>query len=171
MMLEIGGFRLGIIFQGVTIALITALGIWIKYGPDRTRAENESIGLKAKIEEDLRSEAAVRFQEFRDEVHSLRNELGAARAELHQTTAKSVRRGDKLNMVLFILRLVMDELHAKEPANKVLAQARSLLSRVEDEPHVEGNSDALNQAEDTVEAAQATVREVKAEEAKKEGDK
>ncbi len=168
----IEGMPLGTVFQGgtlvtVLVAVILAFRFWIQGMPDRGRVKNESVILQAKIEEDLRSEAAIRFREFRLEVHALRNELHAVRGELRESIAKSLRRGDKLNMVLFILRLVMDELHAKEPANKVLAQAKSLLSRVEDEPHEDGNSKALNTAEETVEAAQATVREVRAGEAKK----
>ena len=160
---------IGAVFQGATFftVLSGALYFWIKGMPDRGRVKNETTAMQAKIEEDLRNEAALRFKEFRQEVHGLRNELMAARAELQHTVTQSLRRADKLNMVLFILRLVMDELHTKEPANKVLAQAHSLLSRVEDEPHEVGNSTTLNHAVDTVEAAQATVREVMAEEAKK----
>jgi hypothetical protein len=157
--------------QGVTAGLIAAfgaLGIWyIRGWPERKRAANETTVITAKIEEELRGEAAQRFREFRAEVHALRNELQQVRGELQQSHAKSMRRGDKLNMVLFILRMVMDELASKEPRNKILAQARTLLSRVEDEPHDKNNSSAVNAAEETVEAAQATVREVRAEEAKK----
>lgn len=154
-------------FGSLLALLVLALTAWIKGIPERLRVKNETTSLQATIEEDLRGEAAERFKEFRKEVHDLRNELAAARAELDLAAAKSLRRGDKLNMLLFILRLVMDELSEKEPANKVLAQAKQLLSRVEDEPHQPDNSDALNKAEDTVEAAQATVREVKAGEAKR----
>lgn len=162
---------IGTPLQGVTAAMILAFGtvaIWyIRGWPERKRATNETTALTAKIEEDLRGEAAARFREFREEVHSLRNELAIARAELDRASARSMRRADKLNMLLFILRLVMDELASKEPQNKVLAQARLLLSRVEDEPHQPDNSDALNKAEETVDAAKATVRQVKADEAKK----
>lgn len=154
-------------FGSLFALVVMALVAWIKGIPDRLRVKNETTALTAKIEEDLRGEAAERFRDFRTEVHALRNELAAARAELDQAAAKSMRRADKLNMVLFILRLVMDELASKEPGNKVLAQARLLLSRVEDEPHQTDSSSALQKAENTVDAAQATVREVKAEEAKK----
>jgi hypothetical protein len=157
---------LGTPLQAITAGLV-GLGIWyIRGWPERKRATNETIALTAKIEEDLRGEAAERFREFRAEVHALRNELAVVRAELAQSLTKSMRRGDKLNMVLFILRMVMDELHAKEPANKVLAQAKTLLARVEDEPHDPASSDALKAAEHTVEAAQDAVQEVKAAEAK-----
>lgn len=162
---------LGTPLQGVSAALIVAFGtiiIWyIRGWPERKRAMNETTALTAKIEEDLRGEAAERFKEFREEVHGLRNELQKARAELDQAAAKSMRRGDRLNMMRFILLMVIDELAAKDPSNKVLAQARLLLSRIEDEPHQPNSSDALTKAEDTVDAANATVRQVKADEAKK----
>ncbi len=177
---------LGTVFQGATFVTLllaivggafTVFRYWIQGTPERNRVLNEGRALQAKIEtdakalqlkiaEDLQKDTAEWLQKFRDEIHLLRNELGVARAELHRTAAVSLRRGDKLNMMLFILRLVMDELASKDPDNKVLKQANQLLTRIEDEPHVEGNSTALNQAEDTVEAAQATVREVKADEAK-----
>ncbi len=168
----------------ITVLLILiagTLGWWIKGMAERGRVKNEGVIIQAeieakaraiqgKIEEAFRGEAATRFQEFREEVHGLRNDVARLEANLYNATTQSGRRGDKLNMVLFILRLVMDELATRDPTNKILAQARQLLTRVEDEPHEKGNSTALNQAEDTVEAAQATVREVKAEEAKKEED-
>ncbi len=166
------GVQLATVFEGATFATVLVAGLlalryWIQGSPERARVRNEGVGQQAKIDEDLRGEAAERFKEFRVEVHGLRNELQEVRAVLLITTAKSVRRGEKLDMVLFILRLVMDELRAKEPGNKVLAQAATLLERVEDEPHEKGNSKTLNEAENTVEAAQTTVREIKAEEAKK----
>lgn len=133
---------------------------WIRGWPDRKRAENEE-----KVIDN--AEVASRLKEFRTEVHGLRNELGVVRAELHTAQNQSARRGDKLNMLRFILSMVIDELASKDPKNSVLAQARKLLARVEDEPHQVDNSDALAAAEETVDAAQATVRQVKAEEAKK----
>jgi hypothetical protein len=62
--------------------------------------------------------------------------------------------------------MVLDELAAKDPGNKVLTQAKKLLTNVEMEPHQVDESDALRAAEDTVEAANATVRQVKADEAR-----
>ncbi len=114
----------------------------------------------------LRVDVNERFKEFRVEVHGLRNELQSVNSELRLSVQQSGRREDKLNMLLFILSMVMDELHAKEPTNSTLAQAIGLLKRVEDVPHDPGNSVALNKAEDTVDAAKETVREVKASEAK-----
>lgn len=173
-------FYLGTPFQGITAALIAAigaLGIWyIRGWPERRRADNESVALKArleieaeehkaKIEKEARDEAATKFREFRLEVHGLRNEVAALQGELRAATNKSMRRGDKMDMLRFILGMVLDELHAKDSSNKVLAQARLLLTRVEDEPHDPANSETLNRAEDTVVAAKATVREVMANEA------
>lgn len=164
-MIELFGFQLGTVFQGGTLAAMLAMlaivaRAYIIGIPDRRRAENEGRVIDNE-------EAAVRFKEFRVEVHALRNELAVVRAELHKAQNQSARRGDMLNMLRFILQMVIDELASKEPANKVLAQARSLLSRVEDEPHRLDNSDTLTAAEDAHDATGETVRQVKAEEAKK----
>lgn len=144
-----------------------ALTAWVKGIPERLRVKNEREAQDTKAASEIRDEYALRYKETRLEVHALRNELQVVRTELSQSQAKSMRRGDKLNMVLFILRMVMDELSSKDQGNKVLAQAKTLLARVEDEPHGQGNSDALNAAENTVAAAQEAVHEVKAAEAKK----
>jgi hypothetical protein len=120
-------------FYTFLLALAGCLGYWIKGMPERARVKNEETTLTAKIEEDLRSEAAIRFQEFRNEVHELRNELTVLQADLNRTSVTSERRGTKVNMVLFILNLVMDELHRKDPTNPILDQARVLLKQVEPE--------------------------------------
>ena len=170
-MLELFGMPIGTPLQGGILAtLLAMLGLalraWIVNRPNQTRANNERMRDEANTEKEMRAEAAERFREFRREVHDLRNELHAVKFELEQSMAKSLRRNEKLNMVLFILRMVMDELRSKDPRNSTLAQARSLLDRVGDEPHAIDNSSALDAAEDTVDAANAAVREVKASEAK-----
>lgn len=169
-MFSVLGFQLGTVFQGALVAIVTVLGAIIvslvRGWPDRRRASNETMTLTAKIEEEMRGEAAVRFQEFRTEVHMLRNELASVKQELTLTAAKSLRRNDKLNMLLFILRLVMDELHAKDPKNATLAQARRLLGGIENDARDEDNSATLNAALDTEDAAHNTVQQVKADEAK-----
>lgn len=157
------GLPLATIFQGGTMAvavasLFTALGIWFRYGPERKRATNEE-----KIIDN--ADISSRLKEFRLEVHALRNELQAVQMELHNARNQSARRGDKLNMLLFIVRMVMDELSARDPGNQVLAQVKNLLSRVDDEPNRSG-SDVLQAAEEAHEATGATVQQVKAEEAK-----
>jgi hypothetical protein len=154
-------------FGTLLVLLALALTAWIKGIPERLRVKNEREAQDTKAASDIRDEYALRYKETRLEVHGLRNELQIVRAELAASQTKSMRRSDKLNMVLFILRMVMDELQAKEPKNKVLAQAVKLLSRVEDEPHDPANSDAVNAAEHTVEVAKEAVHEVKAAEARK----
>lgn len=144
-----------------------ALTAWIKGIPERLRVQNEREAQDTKAASDIRDEYAIAYKETRLEVHALRNELARVRAELLESQARSTRRGDKMNMLRFILEMVLTELQAKEPANKVLEQARKLLARVEDEPHQTNASEALSAAEDTVDAARATVRKVKADEAKK----
>lgn len=150
------------------IALVAGgITVYIKGIPARVRAYSEREAQDTKAATAIRDEYALRYKETRLEVHALRNELQAVRSELATSQTKSMRRSDKLNMVLFILRMVMDELQAKEPSNKVLKQAITLLSRVEDEPHSPGSSEAVNAAEHTVEVAQEAVHAVKASEAKK----
>lgn len=156
---EFLGLPFGTVFQAGTLAVavasfFTAVGIWIRYGPDRKRAANEE-----KIIDN--ESIAARLKEFRVEVHGLRNELQAIQGQLHTAQNQSARRGDKLNMLLFILKMVMDELSARDPDNMVLRQARSLLARVEEEPEPQGRSNALKAAEETVEAARTAVNEVK----------
>lgn len=153
-------------FGSLFALLVMALVAWIKGIPERLRVRNEREAQDTRAATEIRDEYALRYKETRIEVHGLRNELQAVRAELAQSQTKSMRRGDKLNMLLFILRMVMDELASKEPGNKILAQARSLLSRVDDEPHAIGNSSALDAAENTVDAAKEAVQEVRAAEAK-----
>ena len=159
--------QLDTIFQGGTlVAVLMAFGYWIKNRADMARAVNEGKVQDNQAASDIRDEYALRYKETRNEVHGLRNELTALQGELRKSDVQSIRRGDKLNMVLFILRMVMDELSAQDSKNKILAQARKLLDRVEDEPHEPGQSNALAAAEETVEQAKETVREVKATEAK-----
>ncbi len=156
------------------IALVTLIlgGVvaYIKTTPERGRvgieARRVAAELTADIENKLRVDVNERFKEFRVEVHGLRNELQAVNGELRTAIKESGRREDKLNMLLFILSMVMDELHAKEPENSTLAQAITLLKRVEDTPHQPGASASMNKAEDAVEATNASLREIKASEAK-----
>lgn len=113
---------------------VLALTTWIKGIPERLRVKNESVALQAKIEEDLRGEAAHRFQEFRDEVHGLRNELQVMSSRLSKSETTSRRRADKLSMMLFILHLLMTELRRLDPDSDVLKQAEALLNRIETDP-------------------------------------
>lgn len=162
------GMSLETAFQAGTMAVgvasfFTALGIWFRYGPDRHRASNEE-----KVIDN--AEVASRLREFRAEVHALRNELQAVSGELHAAQSQSQRRGDKLNMVLFILKMVMDELSAKDPGNVVLRNAKTLLERVEADPNGSEKSRVLRAAEDTVSTAQRAVHEIKANEVDDEED-
>lgn len=165
------GLRLGSAFQGATfitalVALIGALGYWIKGMPERARVKHEGTEIAAKIEEDIRREAAGWGREFRKEVHSLRNDLQIMNSKLHLATMESARRADKLDMMLFILTMVMDELQTKESNSAVLTRSRILLQRIEEKARDKDHSPALNAAEDTVGAANLAARQVKASEAK-----
>ncbi len=170
------GIPTGTVFQGATLftviaAALTALGIWIRHGPERGRVRNESLTVQAKIEEDLRSDAAQRFAEFRKEVHGLRNELAKHIADLTLSEASRRRGSDKLSMMGFILQLVMTELRRLDPDSPTLDQAERLLESLlaEDAPEID-KSKALKKAERTVTSAQDTVDEVKHSEAVDNGN-
>jgi uncharacterized membrane protein YccC len=113
--------------------LAMAVTVWIKGIPERLRVRNEGVALQAKIEEDLRGEAALRFQEFRNEVHDLRNELQAMSSRLSSSETTSRRRADKLSMMIFILHLVMSELRRLDKDSEVLQRAEMFLNQIEPE--------------------------------------
>lgn len=139
---------------------------FVRTRPALKKIANERVVTDAAAAANLRDEYAKQYKDTRQELHALRNEVQAHQGELRAADLKSMRRGDKLNMVLFILRMVMDELASINSDNKVLVQARKLLDGVGNEPHEDGQSNALNAAENTVDAAKEAVREVKATEAK-----
>ena len=168
-MLELGGLQLGTIFQGgllaafVTTAL-TALGVWFKYGPDRTRAENE--GAVIRNAEDARQHRA-----WQDEVRTLRNDvlkLITRQTELerlltHALATSSVRK-EQMDAMLTLIELLIDDIDRLDKNSIIVVQAKLLLKQMRaaanrkvdpfvNNPH---QSDALNAAEHTVEAAEET---------------
>jgi len=168
-MLEIGGLQLGTIFQGATLAAIvtavaTALGIWIKYGPERGRVENEATVIE-------NAEVARQHRAWRDEVHDLKGNvmrLIARQAELERlltyALATSSVRKEQMDAMLTLIELLIDEVDRIDKASIIVPQARLLLKQMRaaanrkvdpfvNNPH---QSDALNAAEHTVEAAEET---------------
>ena len=91
------------------------------------------------------------------EVHGYRNDLQDITFRLAQSEAQSKRRGDKITMMVFVLRLVMAELRRIEPNNHVMGQAELLLGQIMDDSDP-NKSDALNTAEHAVADAKQTVR-------------
>jgi hypothetical protein len=165
-MLELFGFPLGTVFQGGTLAALLILlagvaTVFIRGIPDRLRVQNEGRSADVKAETALRDEYAERYRETRKEVHGLRNELSAALADLYQSNNMRTRTRDRFNMVLFILRLVMDDLRHRDPESPLLRQAEGLLQQVMEDVDDPTKSTALNAAEHTVAAAKATCEEVK----------
>lgn len=159
-MIELFGFELGTVFQGGTLAaMLATLAIvaraYVIGMPDRERVKNEGRVID-------NAEVALRFKEWRAEVHGMKNELAVVKAELHQSNAQRARNRDRFNMVLFILRLVMAELRRLDPDSAVIKQADGLLKQVTDQ---EEDGDAVSAAETTVAAAKTTLAKVK------EGDK
>lgn len=173
-MLTFLGLQLGTVFQGGTLlAVIGAVIIWwIRGAPDRQRADNEADQIKINEAELIRTDYAKQIRDFRLEVHGYRNDLQDITFRLSQSEAQSKRRGDKITMMAFVLKLVMAELRRLDPDNQVMGQAESLLGQIMDEGDP-SKSDALNTAEHAVADAKQTVRtttatrdEVRAAEAK-----
>lgn len=160
-MIEAFGFPLGSPFQGgifVTLVLILGFVIrtWIVGMPARKLAETEGERVKNEGKVIDNAEVALRFKEWRAEVHAMKNELAVVQAELHQSNAQRARNRDRFNMVLFILRLVMAELRRLDPDSPVIRQADELLKQVTDEEP----GDAVSAAKATVSAAEHTLEEV-----------
>lgn len=140
---------------------------YFKFRPDQTRADTEAAAAS-------NADVVMRFKEFRDEVHGYKQEvmkqqgqLASVRRELNSALRNSERRGEKMNMLRFILNMLIDEFTTKDPSNKVLAQAKTMLLRIEDEPRQMDASDALHKAEDAHIATGAVINEIKKEEAGK----
>jgi hypothetical protein len=154
---EAFGLELGSVFQGGTFAAVLAMlaivvRAYIIGIPERTRAENEGRQID-------NAEVALRFKEWRAEVHGMKNDLAVVTAKLHQSDAQRARNRDRFNMVLFVLQLVMTELRRLDPGSAVIKQAEVLLKEVcaseeKDQP------DAESAARATVAAAEETLTEV-----------
>lgn len=156
-MIEAFGIPLGTVFQGGTfgaalIVLAVVARTYILGIPERARVRNE-----AKVIDN--AEVAMRFKEWRAEVHAMKNELAVVKAELHSSNAQRARNRDRFNMVLFILRLVMTELRRLDPQSAVIRQADALLAQVTEEE--ESPEDAVSAAKATVASAEVTLEEVK----------
>ncbi len=187
-MLEIEGFQLGTVFQGATFAailtaILTALGIWFKYGPDRARAENEGRVIE-------NAEYDRQHRAWRDEVHALKNDMGkliAKQTELERllthALATSSMRKEQMDSMMSLIELLIDEVDRIDKKSIIVPQARLLLKqmraaanrRVDPFLNDPAKSDALNAAEHTVEAANeakkaatATCKEVEKKEAEEE---
>ena len=168
-MLELGGFQLGTPFQGGILAtLLLILGVnmrsWIVGIPDRTRAENEATVIE-------NAEQARQHTEDRKEIHILRNDVSrliARQTELerlltHALATSSVRK-EQMDSMMSLIELLIDEVDRIDKASIIVPQARLLLKQMraaanrkvdpfKNNPH---QSDALNAAEHTVEAAEET---------------
>lgn len=148
--------------------VLGAMGIrWVAGMADRKRAGNEGEQIKVSEAEAIRAEYTSQLQVLRLEVSEYRHEVSQLQIDLAKATSTSLRRGDRLNMVFFILRLVMGELRRLDADSEILVQAETLLSLVEYESYDPNKSDALNAVENTEAAAGAAVEEVKKAESRK----
>ncbi len=177
-MLEVFGFPLGTIFQGATLAaivtaILTALGIWFRYGPDRTRAENE-----AKVIDN--TEMARQYKEWRAEVHALKEEIAKCTARqfvndkrhlqvekmLTEAMVVSTARKEQMNNMMSLIELLIAELDRIDADSIIVSQAGLLLKQMRYTSNksvdpFKGDplkSEALNAAENTIEVAKDAVR-------------
>ncbi len=162
-MLEIEGFQLGTVFQGATFAaiitaILTALGIWIKYAPERGRVANERKTIDMAEMDKILADYAEQVKAFRIEVHTLRNELHGAVAELLASDKISDQRSNWINDMMFIIELLIAELERIDPKSLIIKQARAMLKRISDQGKDPKKSEALNIAETAVRDAHQTVR-------------
>ncbi len=159
-------------FLSLLAILMGGVTVYIRGIPDRLRVRNEARQIEIDEAELIRSDYAQQIVEFRKEVHGYRNELHAVALRQNSTEKAlteaqriSRQRSDRINNMMFVLRLVMSELRRLDPSSVILKQAEAMLGSMgEDDPL---KSPTLNAAEHAVEAAETTVAEVKSAEAKK----
>lgn len=151
-MIEVGGFQLGTIFQGGTLAACLAmLGIvgraWVIGVPERIRAANEGKVTAA-------AELSERYAAWRVEVHGLKNELmkvAGKQEECNKALAEahSVNRHNESQMstMLFLIRLLIRELERLAPDSLIVHQAKITLEQLGHDPPDPSKSEVLNTAE------------------------
>lgn len=167
-MIELFGLQLGTVFQGGTLlTLLLLLGVWWVRGiPDRGRVKNEGKVIDNAEAEKIRTDYAAQIKDFRAEVHGYRNELAAIAARLTASESVSRQRSDRINNMMFIIRLLISELRRLDPTSIIVKQAEAMLQQME--PETSRTNDALSvaegavaDAEQTVVSATATVDEIK----------
>ena len=154
MMLEIFGHQIGTVLQAITAALV-ALGIWwIRGWPERRRAENATATIDHAQMAAVIADYAKRQQETRNEVHDLRNEMQVMQGRLNRSEKISSQRSDRINNMMFIIRLLISDLKRLDPNSQIVQQAEMILRHVSE---ADETDDPLSSAHDTVKAAQHTV--------------
>lgn len=117
-------------FLSLLAILMGAVTVYIRGIPERLRARNEADKIKIDAAEKIRTDYANQIRDFRAEVHGYRNDLHVITARLATSEATSRHRADKLRMMAFIVRLVLEELRSINPNNKVIGQAEDLLDEL-----------------------------------------
>ncbi len=159
-------------FLSLLAILMGAVTVYIRGIPDRFRVKNEARQIEINEAELIRADYAKQIADFRTEVHGYRNDLQAVMGkqaetekELERARSVSRQRSDRINNMMFIIRLLISELRRLDPTSIIVKQAEAMLLQMgEDDPH---KSMTLNAAEHAVEAAENTVAEVKSAESKK----
>ena len=142
---------------GIAItSFFTALGIWIKYGPDHKRAANEEKVIEGTEMDRVLANLQQQVHEYRAEVHAYRNEVQALQGELSAATKVSNQRSDRIDTLELIIELLLSELERIDPHSIIVRQAKIMLRRVSaNDP---AKSAALNVVEHAVADAKQTVR-------------
>ena len=147
---------LGTPFQGATLltVLLAALVWWIRGMPDRHRAKNEGRALDDADDEKRR-------EEWRKEIHAIKNELAISAAELLKCNRLATAANVLNEQLMFLYELLLSEAEAHDPASKIVQRARLSFNRISKDLKDSSKSGALNAAEHTVEAAKVAVAEVR----------
>lgn len=113
-------------FITILTIFVGMVTVFIRGIPERLRAKTED-------RRSLHQECMEQLKEVRAEVHECQREIGKLEARLRVAEALSQRRGHHISNMLFIIRLLMNELRRLDPNSNLLAQAESLLALLEHE--------------------------------------
>lgn len=154
-----GSFAQWALFGTAVTAFFTALGIWFKHAPDRRRAANELEQIKINEAELIRTDYTKQIKDFRLEVHGYRNDLAVIQLRLEKSESVSRQRSDRINNMMFIIRLLISELKRHGPSI-IVDQAEAMLRQMGETDEGANKSPALSAAEHAEQAASLTVGEV-----------
>ncbi len=173
-----GSFAQWALFGTVVTAFFTALGLWIKHGPDRGRVANERKAIDLGEMEKVIAGYTTQLKEFRDEVHALRNELHAVKGELLASDRVGDQRSNWISDMMYIIELLIAELEKIDPLSPTVKQAKAMLKRMGAKGSDGSKSEALEAAEtsardarQSARSAEHTVDEIELNEAKGGGGK
>lgn len=104
-------------------SVFTLLGLWIKYGPDNKRADNEAKVVEKDAAAIVLSEYAAQVKEFRNEVHKYKNEVQVLQGEL-------MLNDKNMATMELVVELLITDAEIRDPNNPVVRQAKRMMARV-----------------------------------------